>query len=100
MADAVVAVVAVAVVGVVRFGLPSDLRRLELGWLREGVRGWNSPGTEIWRPGVKMQGDHQTQPFIIAAVRIDEMLGTDVLGYLGPERAVWQPRTRRRCRSP
>ena len=54
---------------------------------------------EIWRPGVKMQGDHQTQPFIIAAVRIDEMLGTDVLGYLGPERAVWQPRTRRRCRS-
>ena len=46
-----------------------------------------------------MQGDHQTQPFIIAAVRIDEMLGTDVLGYLRPERAVWQPRTRRRCRS-
>ena len=46
-----------------------------------------------------MQGDHQTQPFIIAAVRIDEMLGTDALGYLQPESAVWQPRTRRRCRS-
>ena len=32
-------------------------------------------------------------------MRIDEMLGTDALGYLRPERAVWQPRTRRRCRS-
>ena len=31
-----------------------------------------------------MQGDHQTQPFIIAAVRIDEVLGTDVPATCGP----------------
>jgi hypothetical protein len=54
-----------------------------------GVVSWAGEAVGGTCPRCPVGGAHQTLPFIIAVIRIDELMQTGVFGYLRPESAVW-----------